>query len=80
MNISQINVGSTQEISIRSLAYKIKDLIGFDGRLTFDKSKPDGTPRKKLDLSRLKNLGWNQKISLDKGILTTLKWYKNQLR
>lgn len=70
-----INVGSGEEISIKNLAYFIKDIIGYYGEITFDTSKPDGAPRKVLDGSKLKNLGWEAKTSLKEGISKTYHWY-----
>jgi len=63
-----INVGSGQEVTIRELADTIREVVGFKGDLVFDTSKPDGTPRKLLDVSRLKAMGWAPKVSLRKGI------------
>jgi GDP-L-fucose synthase len=63
-----INVGSGEEVTIKELAHTIRDVVGFKGELVFDHSKPDGTPRKLLDVSRLKSMGWAPKHSLKKGI------------
>lgn len=63
-----VNVGSGSELSIRELAEKVRAVVGFEGRLTFDASKPDGTPRKLLDVSRLASLGWTAGIPLDAGL------------
>lgn len=63
-----INVGTGEDISIRNLALLIKDIVGFEGELKFDTTKPDGTPRKLLDVSRLHDLGWDATISLKDGI------------
>lgn len=63
-----INIGSGREISIRELAMTIKQVVGFDGSITFDSSKPDGTPRKLLDVSRLSALGWKSRVTLEEGI------------
>ena len=63
-----INIGSGEEVSIKQLANIIKGVIGFEGDLTFDSSKPDGTPRKLLDSTKLRSLGWEPKVSLDDGI------------
>ncbi|MEO7426612.1 MAG: GDP-L-fucose synthase [Fibrobacteria bacterium] len=63
-----INVGSGQEVTIRELAESVREVVGFKGELVFDTSKPDGTPRKLLDVSRLKAMGWSSKITLKKGI------------
>jgi GDP-L-fucose synthase len=63
-----INVGSGQEVTIRELAETVAEVVGYKGDLVFDTSKPDGTPRKLLDVSRLKSLGWKPRVSLKKGI------------
>jgi len=70
-----VNVGTGEDITIKNLALLIKDIVGFEGELKFDKSEPDGTPKKQLDVEKLKNIGWESKISLKKGIELTLKWY-----
>ncbi len=70
-----INVGWGQDISIRELAELICDIVGFDGELTWDASKPDGTPRKLLDVSRLRALGWEPAIPLREGIRQTYRWF-----
>ncbi|GHN00252.1 GDP-L-fucose synthase [Cytophagales bacterium WSM2-2] len=62
------NIGTGEDLTIRELALLIKDIVGYSGGITFDKTKPDGTPRKLLDVSKLKNLGWNYSISLEKGL------------
>jgi len=74
-----INIGTGSDISIRELAELIRDITGFEGELTFDTSKPDGTPRKLLDVTRLHELGWQHKISLREGIESTYQWYLSQL-
>jgi GDP-L-fucose synthase len=76
---SVINIGSGQEISIKDLAELIKDIVGYEGDLIFDDSKPDGTPRKFCDVTKLNNLGWKSKTSLEKGIEETYAWYINNL-
>lgn len=73
--LSHINVGTGIDCSIRELAEKIARTTGFKGRLKFDASKPDGTPRKLLDVSRLKQLGWEPAISLDNGLQQTYDWF-----
>jgi len=70
-----LNVGWGEDLSIRELAELVARIVGYDGRLTFDATKPDGTPRKLLDVSRLNSLGWNPTISLEDGIRTTYEWY-----
>ena len=74
-----INIGVGEDISIKELALLIKEIIGFAGNLTFDNTKPDGTPRKLLDISKLNTLGWNANISLSNGISTTYQWYKENI-
>lgn len=70
-----INVGVGEDISIRDLAELVARVVGYEGKLTQDTSKPDGTPRKLLDVSRLTNLGWKAQISLEVGIRETYDWY-----
>jgi GDP-L-fucose synthase len=72
---SIINVGGLEEISIYDLVYKLKKTIGFDGEILFDVNMPDGNPRKLLDSSKINNLGWKPKITLDEGLESTYKWY-----
>lgn len=74
-----INVGTGQEISIRELALTIKAVIGYPGDIVFDPTKPDGTPRKLLDVSRLQTLGWQAQTDLKTGIEQTYTWYLNHL-
>lgn len=70
-----INLGHGEDISIRELATLICDVVGFEGTLTFDPSKPDGTPRKLLNISKLKTLGWQPKIALREGLARTYEWF-----
>jgi GDP-L-fucose synthase len=70
-----VNVGTGQEVSIQDLALTIKAVVGFDGELVFDTSKPDGAPRKLLDVSRLAAAGWTAKTDLKTGIEKTYAWY-----
>ncbi len=70
-----INIGVGQDISIADLAYLIKEIVGFKGKLVFDTTKPDGTPQKLLNVDKLHALGWQAKISLQDGIRRTLEWY-----
>ena len=74
-----INVGSGGDLSIKELALLIKDATGFKGNITFDESKPDGMPRKLLDVSKMKKLGWSPKISPEEGIRQTYQWYENHI-
>jgi GDP-L-fucose synthase len=71
-----VNVGYGEDISIRELAKLICEVIGFDGELAWDRSKPDGTPRKLLDVSKLRALGWKPAISLRDGIARTYQWFR----
>jgi len=73
-----INIGSGQEISIKNLAALISSIVGFTGRIEWDKSKLDGTPRKVLDVSKLEAYGWTPKISLENGIRETINWYQSK--
>ena len=70
-----LNVGTGKDLSILDLATKIKDIIGFSGEIKWDTSKPDGTPKKLLDVSKINNLGWRAKTSLSEGIKRTYSWY-----
>lgn len=72
---SHINVGTGLDCTISELATIMAKVVGYSGDITFDSSKPDGTPRKVLDVSRLKRLGWKNTISLEKGLRETYRWY-----
>jgi GDP-L-fucose synthase len=72
-----INIGCGEDISIQELARLICDVVGFDGELTWDHSKPDGTLRKLLDISKISKLGWRPTISLREGIVQTYEWFLN---
>ena len=72
-----MNLGSGEDSSIKELAEKIKNIVGYEGKIIWDKTKPDGTPQKLLDITRLSNLGWKQKINLEQGIEMTYDWYKS---
>lgn len=73
--LSHINIGSGVDCSIRHLAETIQEIVGFKGRLVFDMSKPDGAPRKLLDVSRLQRLGWSPSIGLVSGLKRTYRWF-----
>lgn len=73
-----VNIGSGREITIKDLANLISEIVGFEGKIVFNTEKPDGTPRKLLDVSKLKKLGWSSKISLEKGITLVYREYLNQ--
>lgn len=70
-----VNVGTGEDVTIRELAELIKEIVGYKGELIWDTSKPDGTPRKLLDVSKLHNLGWKHSIELKNGIKDTYEWY-----
>jgi nucleoside-diphosphate-sugar epimerase len=74
--LSHINVGTGQDVSIRELAELLADVTGFKGRLSFDTSKPDGTPRKLMDVSRLASMGWTASTDLRSGVEQTYEWFK----
>ena len=67
-----LNVGTGLDLSIRDLAELVSHFVGFDGEIIWDKSKPDGTPKKQLDVNKLFYLGWSARISLDQGIESTV--------
>jgi GDP-L-fucose synthase len=73
--LSHINVGSGQEVSIRALAELLAEVTGFRGRIVFDTSKPDGTPRKMMDVSRLAAMGWQARTGLREGVEATYRWF-----
>lgn len=73
--LSHINVGTGVDCTIRELAETMQKVVGFEGELVFDTTKPDGTPRKLMDVSRLKALGWQASISLEAGLADTYAWY-----
>ncbi|MFW6275516.1 MAG: GDP-L-fucose synthase, partial [bacterium] len=72
---THINIGSGQEISIADLARKVKQVVGFQGELAFNADKPDGTPRKLTDVTKLHSLGWKHRTGLDEGLGKLYKWY-----
>lgn len=74
---SHLNIGTGEEVTIQALAQLICKVIGYEGKLTFNSEKPDGTPRKILDISRLHQLGWQHHISLEQGLKNTYLWYLN---
>ena len=76
--LSHINVGTGKDVTIREMAETMKQVVGYEGNLTFDITKPDGSPRKLIDISRLSNMGWKYSIDLEEGLKKTYKWYFNQ--
>ena len=73
-----INVGTGEDITIKELSSIVSSVVGFNGNIEWDTTKPNGTPRKVLDVSKIKSLGWKPKISLQEGIKRTYEWYKDQ--
>ena len=78
-DISHLNVGTGKDMTIRELAETMANVVGYQGRLKFDSSKPDGTPRKLLDVGRMNRLGWNFRIDLKSGLEDTYRWYKEHI-
>ena len=75
-----INIGTGKDLTIRELAEKVKKIVGFKGKIRWDVSKPDGTKRKKLDVSRLKKTGWKPKTELEPGIKKAYKWFLDNVK
>ena len=75
-----VNIGCGEDVTIRELAETVCDVLGFDGTLEFDASKPDGTPRKLLDISKIKALGWSPRIPLREGIADAYRWFRENYR
>ena len=73
VSLKFLNIGTGKDISIRDLAAKISKEVEYEGSILWDKSKPDGTPRKLLDITKIKSLGWEPKISLSEGMKMTIK-------
>ena len=74
-----INVGCGADLTIAELAEKVRRVVGFEGRLRYDVERPDGTPQKLLDVTRLTALGWRPRIPLDQGLAATYRWYRDQV-
>lgn len=73
-----VNVGSDEELTIKDLVNKLTKEFGFKGKVIWNKDKPNGTPRRKMDNSKLKALGWNAKVNFDEGLKRTIDWYKKE--
>ena len=78
-SLSHLNIGTGKDITIRQLAEAMKRATGFEGELEFDTSKPDGAPRKLLDVSRMNQLGWRYQVELDQGLDLTYRWFKDNI-
>lgn len=76
---THVNVGSGEDVTIAETAQLIMDIVGFDGRLTHDKSKPDGTPRKLMSAERIRSMGWSPSIGLRAGLEDTYRWFRENL-
>jgi len=74
-----VNLGTGEDVSIRELAELVREISGFSGKLVFDPTKPDGTPRKLQDVTRINSLGWQARTSLKQGITTTYQWYLDNI-
>lgn len=74
-----VNIGTGVDVSIKELAEKIAEAVGYQGKISWDPSKPDGTPRKLLDVRKINDLGWRHETELDDGIRKTYEWYKDNL-
>ena len=72
-----VNIGTGKDVSIKELAELVKNVVDFKGKIVWDKTRPDGTPRKWLNVKKINNLGWSYKVPLEKGLKTTYAWYKN---
>lgn len=75
--VDHINIGMGMDISIKELAETLKEVVGFEGQLKFDITKPDGTPRKLLDINRISKLGWRANVELKEGLRRTVAWFQN---
>ncbi|MCG6869209.1 MAG: GDP-L-fucose synthase, partial [Gammaproteobacteria bacterium] len=73
--LSHINIGAGEDITIGKLARMIAEITGFEGKIVFDATKPDGAPQKRLEVSRLTALGWKPRIGLREGLALTFRWY-----
>ena len=76
---SHVNIGTGADISIKDFAYKVKECVGYDGDLIFDRTKPDGMQRKVLDVSKLTQLGWTAKLTLNEGLTKYYEWFKENI-
>ena len=75
-----INVGTGKELNIRELSELVVKAVGFEGTVEFDASKPDGTPRKLIDVEKLHSLGWTHKVEIEDGVEKLYKWYRDSLK
>ena len=80
INVNLLNIGSGYEITIKELALKIKDIVGFSGEISFNTSMPDGIERKFLNSKKVMDLGWSPKISLEDGLIKTYDWFQKNYK
>ena len=80
INIDLLNIGSGYEITIKELALKIKDIVGFSGEVSFNTSMPDGIERKFLNSNKIMDLGWSPKIRLEEGLIKTYNWFQKNYK
>ena len=73
-------MGTGKELTIRSLAELVKKTVGFEGKIVWDKTKPNGTPRKLIDVTKLHNLGWHHKVEIEDGVEKLYEWYQSTLQ
>jgi GDP-L-fucose synthase len=74
-----INVGTGEDVTIKELTEKISEIVGFKGKIVWDTTKPDGAPRRLLDVDKLHTLGWKHSIELEKGLKETYEWFKKNV-
>ena len=75
-----INVGTGKELTIKALAQLVVEAVGFEGEVVWDATKPDGTPRKLIDVSKLHSLGWTHKVEIEDGVKKLFEWYQDSLK
>lgn len=75
----QVNVGTGTDVTIKELASIVAETVGYDGKMMWDTSKPDGTPQKLLDVSKLSEAGWTASTTLRDGIISTVEWYRSNI-
>ena len=77
--ITHVNIGTGKEITIKDLAYLVKDTVGFEGEIVWNSAMPDGTPRKLCDVTKLHELGWTHKVELEEGVKLAYEWFKDNV-
>jgi GDP-L-fucose synthase len=74
-----VNIGVGEDMPISELASLVRDVVGYQGKIVYDTAKPDGTPRKLVDVSRINGLGWQARISLAEGVVSTYNWFLDHI-